>query len=53
MLGCIVAVEAIKLLTGFGKPLVSQMLLFNAIGMEFKKFRIKRDVQCKVCGNVV
>jgi molybdopterin/thiamine biosynthesis adenylyltransferase len=50
MLGCITALEAIKLLTGFGKPLYSQMLLFNTVDMEFRKLRIKRDDGCKICG---
>jgi len=53
MLGCIMALEAIKLLTGFGKPLISHMLLFNTLDMEFKKLRIKRDVGCKICGGTV
>jgi molybdopterin/thiamine biosynthesis adenylyltransferase len=51
MLGCIMALEAIKLLTGFGKPLISQMLAFNATDMEFKKFRIRKDSECRTCGN--
>jgi molybdopterin/thiamine biosynthesis adenylyltransferase len=53
MLGCIMALEAIKLLTGFRKPLVSQMLSFNTLDMEFRKFRIKRDHGCTICGNKV
>jgi len=53
MLGCIMALEAIKLLTGFGKPLVSQMLSFSTLDMEFRKFRIKRDYGCTICGNKV
>ena len=51
LLGCVMALEAIKLLTGFGKPLLSQMLVFDAFDMEFKKVRIKRDDLCMVCGN--
>ena len=53
MVGCIMALEAIKLLTGFGKPLFSQMLLFNTFDMEFKRVRIKRDNACMICGNRV
>ena len=51
MLGCIMALEAIKLLTGFGKPLLSHMLLFNSSDMEFRKLRIRRDDRCRVCGD--
>jgi molybdopterin/thiamine biosynthesis adenylyltransferase len=53
MLGCIMALDAIKLLTGFGRPLVSQMLVFNTFDMEFKKVRIKRDDACVICGHRV
>ena len=52
MLGCIMAMEAIKLLTGFGKPLISQMLAFNASDMEFRKFRIRKDSKCPICGQM-
>lgn len=50
MLGCIMAIEAIKLLTGYGKPMLSHMLLFNTTDMEFRKVNIRRDEQCPVCG---
>ncbi len=50
MLGCIMAIEAIKLLTGYGKPMLSKMLLFNTIDMEFRKLNIRRDEDCGVCG---
>ncbi|MCX7794224.1 MAG: HesA/MoeB/ThiF family protein [Thermodesulfovibrionales bacterium] len=50
MLGCIMAIEAIKLLTGFARPLISEMLFFNASSMEFKKLRIRRDKNCSICG---
>lgn len=48
-LGCLMSIEAIKLLSGYGKPLLSQMLVINAMDMEFKKFRIYRDANCAVC----
>lgn len=49
-LGCMMALEAIKLVTGFGRPLLSQMLVFNTVDMDFRKFRIERDEGCVVCG---
>jgi len=49
MLGCIMALEAIKLLTGYGEPLLSEMLVFNTMDMEFRKVRIPRNDQCEVC----
>lgn len=50
MLGCLMAIEAIKLITDYGKPLLSKMLVFNTIDMEFRKFNIRRDEDCGVCG---
>jgi molybdopterin/thiamine biosynthesis adenylyltransferase len=50
MLGCIMAIEAIKLLTGYGRPLLSKMLMFNTIDMEFRKLNISRDENCGICG---
>jgi molybdopterin/thiamine biosynthesis adenylyltransferase len=49
MLGCIMALEAIKLLTGYGKPLLSEMLVFNTYDMDFRKVRIPRDEHCEIC----
>lgn len=51
VLGCLMAIEAIKLLTGFGKPLMSHMLVFSTLDMEFRKLHIQRDKLCAVCGD--
>lgn len=51
-LGCLMAIEAIKLLTGFGKPLSSSMLTFNLMDMHFTTLNIHRDKGCSVCGTV-
>jgi molybdopterin/thiamine biosynthesis adenylyltransferase len=50
MLGCMMAIEAVKFLTGFGKPLLLRMRVFNTTDMEFRKLRIRRDDNCRVCG---
>ncbi len=52
MLGCIMALEAIKLITGYGKPLFSEMLIFNTFDMDFRKVAIPRNDQCEVCARV-
>jgi molybdopterin/thiamine biosynthesis adenylyltransferase len=49
MLGCMMAIEAIKIITGFRPPLLSHMLTFSASDMEFRKLRIRRDADCPVC----
>jgi molybdopterin-synthase adenylyltransferase len=50
MLGCLMAIETIKLLTGFSKPLFNKMLHFDTAGMDFRKLSIRRDQNCEVCG---
>jgi molybdopterin/thiamine biosynthesis adenylyltransferase len=50
MLGCMMAIEAIKLLTGYGRPLGSQMLVFNTIDANFRKVNTHKDADCDVCG---
>jgi molybdopterin/thiamine biosynthesis adenylyltransferase len=50
MLGCLMALEAIKLLTGFGKPLLAEMLVFSTDDMDFRKVKIPRNEHCEVCG---
>ncbi len=50
-LGCFMSIEAIKLLTGYGRLLLSRMLLFDTLNMEFRKVKIHRDETCKVCGD--
>ncbi|MDA8087870.1 MAG: HesA/MoeB/ThiF family protein [Nitrospiraceae bacterium] len=51
MLGCLMSLEAIKVLTGFGKPM-ARMLKFDLQDMSFRKFNIVRDLNCTVCGKV-
>jgi molybdopterin/thiamine biosynthesis adenylyltransferase len=51
-LGCLMAIETIKLLTGFGKPLASRMLTFNLSDMHFVTLTIHRDEQCPVCSSL-
>ncbi len=50
MLGCMMAIEAIKMLTGYGKPLRDEMLVYDTMNMDFRKHRTHRDPACRVCG---
>jgi len=50
-LGCMMAVEAIKVTTNYGDPLFSRMLLFNLARMDFNTIAVDRDPVCPVCGN--
>lgn len=50
LVGSLQALEALKLLAGFGEPLVGRLLLIDALDSRFRELRIKRDPACSVCG---
>lgn len=51
LVGSLQALEALKLLAGFGEPLVGRLLLVDALGTRFRELRVKRDPGCAVCGS--
>lgn len=50
MVGSMQALEALKLLAGFGEPLVGRLLLIDALTTRFRELKVKRDPGCSVCG---
>ena len=52
IVGSIQALEALKLLTGVGEPLLDQMLQIDARGMEFTLVATARRDECRACGAV-
>jgi adenylyltransferase/sulfurtransferase len=50
LIGCIQATEAVKLLLGQGSPLIGRLLLYDALAMSFREFRIRRNPNCPICG---
>ncbi|HEU0013587.1 MAG TPA: molybdopterin-synthase adenylyltransferase MoeB [Longimicrobium sp.] len=50
IIGCIQALEAIKLVLGQGDPLVGRLLLFDALRLTFREMRLRRDPACPACG---
>jgi molybdopterin-synthase adenylyltransferase len=52
MVGCLGAMEAIKVLAGLGEPLLGQMLTFDLRDMTFRKAAIRRRPDCAVCGHL-
>jgi len=50
VIGTIQATETIKLITGVGEPLIGRLLLFDALRMEFRRLRLRKDPNCAVCG---
>jgi molybdopterin/thiamine biosynthesis adenylyltransferase len=51
-LGCLAALEAIKLLTGLGRPLKNLLLVGDTEFHEYRKYKLRRDPACKVCGGL-
>jgi molybdopterin/thiamine biosynthesis adenylyltransferase/molybdopterin converting factor small subunit len=51
LIGCIQAIETIKLILNIGESLSGRLLLVEALSMEFRQVRIRRDPKCAVCGD--
>ena len=51
IVGTIQATEAIKLIIGAGQTLAGRLLLFDALTMEFRTVKVRRDPECPVCGD--
>lgn len=51
VIGSVQAVEAIKILLGFGRSLAGRLLLFDALNMEWREMKLRRDPACPVCGH--
>lgn len=49
-LGCMTAIEAIKIITGFASPMKGEILYFDLGEMEFRKYKINKKENCPVCG---
>ena len=49
-IGSIQVNEAIKLLTGIGEPLIGKLMIYDALEMEYRKLRVRKDPNCALCG---
>ena len=45
------ALEVIKLIMGVGETLTGRMLLIDALTMDFREIKIRRNPDCKLCGD--
>ena len=50
VIGAMQAAEALKLLMGIGRDLTGRLLLLDALTMEWRSVRLKKDSRCSVCG---
>jgi len=51
LVGCVQALEAMKLLLGAGKPLIGRMMHFDTLSSEVRVLKLRRDPNCSVCGD--
>lgn len=49
-IGCIQASEAIKLITGAGKPAIGKFVIYNSLDMQFRNLKLHKDPACPICG---
>ncbi|MDI6911347.1 adenylyltransferase/sulfurtransferase MoeZ [Nocardioides sp.] len=49
-IGSIQVNEGIKLLTGIGEPLVGRLMIYDALEMEYRKLKVRKDPNCALCG---
>lgn len=50
LVGCVQALEALKILLGIGKPLIGRMVYFDTLSMELRIHKLRKDPNCPVCG---
>ncbi|MGH3738402.1 MAG: adenylyltransferase/sulfurtransferase MoeZ [Micromonosporaceae bacterium] len=49
-IGSIQVNEAIKLLAGFGEPLVGRLMVYDALEMTYRSIKVRKDPNCAICG---
>ena len=50
IIGAMQAAEALKLISGAGKPIVGRLLLLDGLTMEWRSVKFARNPECAVCG---
>lgn len=48
-IGSIQSTEAIKVITGVGENLVGSLMVYDALEMNFRKVKIRKDPACPIC----
>jgi len=51
IIGTLQANEVLKLILGIGRPAIGRLTTFDALDLEFKTFKLRRDPACPVCGD--
>jgi adenylyltransferase/sulfurtransferase len=50
LVGIIQATEVIKLILGIGETLAGRLLLVDALGMNFRQLKLRKNPDCPMCG---
>jgi molybdopterin/thiamine biosynthesis adenylyltransferase len=50
IIGSLQAAQALQILIGFGEPLLGRLLIWNARNSQIDEIKIKRNLDCPVCG---
>jgi sulfur-carrier protein adenylyltransferase/sulfurtransferase len=51
VIGVIQATEVVKLIIGKGEPLIGRLMLYDALKMNFREVKFRRNPKCPVCGD--
>jgi molybdopterin-synthase adenylyltransferase len=49
LVGSLQALEALKVIAGFGETLMGRLLLIDALGSRFRELKVRRDPRCEAC----
>ena len=50
-IGSIQVNEAIKLITGIGDPAIGRLVIYDALELEWRKLKVRKDPDCALCGD--
>ncbi len=50
VIGVIQATEVVKLIMGKGEPLIGRLMLYDALKMNFREVKFRKNPRCPVCG---
>lgn len=50
VMGTLQGIEVVKELLGIGTSMTGQLLIYDALDTTFRKIRVRRDPQCRLCG---
>ena len=51
VIGVVQATEVVKLILQKGEPLIGRLLLYDALKMDFREVKFRRNPKCPVCGD--